>query len=360
MDRVKSVNRVFLATVLVSLLGAVFNNWVGMFTDNYLVLLLISQIILVIPSVVYLLIYKLNVGRAIRFHKIKLSNVILIIVFAYLISPLMSFINALSMMFVQNDISDVMFNIVEHNSLLTSFLMVAFIPCILEESVYRGILYNEYSKINPRKAIFLSGFLFGIIHGNLNQFSYAFVMGIVFALLIEATDSILATMIVHFIINGTSVLTMGLYPKLVKILESVYGSDQFNAQALIDQMTSEIGQNLDPSFLLFYGLGALIPTILAYIVFRTIAKNSGRWNYILQIFGKGNREDVTNIKVSSDNLDESNQNPILRKRQQLLSLSLVIGIIICIVLLIVNEFIPSDVPDQAKEGFSTIVNLIQL
>ncbi len=363
MNRVKSVNRVFLATVLISILGSYINSWILGYTDNYFIVLLMSQIILIIPSLIYLITQKVKVAQAIRFHKIKLSNIILIIIFAYLISPLMNLINAISMLYVQNDTTDFMNNIVSNNGFILSLVMVALIPCILEEAVYRGIFYNEYSKVNALKGIFLSGFLFGIIHGNLNQFSYAFAMGIVFALLIEATDSILATMIVHFFINGTSVLVMALYPKLLQLLEAMYGSEQFNADELINSMNSGILDSVDMGYVIrSYGITALIATALAFIVFRTIARNSGRWEHVKGIFtGKSGRGADMPIQTESYYTQEGDislrgshyETPV--KAGRLMTASLIAGIVICVTLMVVNELFAPEVPEQSAENFYSII-----
>jgi len=348
MNRVKSVNRVFLATVLISILGYFINDWVAGKTNNDIVILIFSQVLLIIPTIAYLTIYKLNVAKAIRFNKIKISNVILIIVFSYLITPLMNFINAISMLFVQNDTTDFMINIMKDNSLWLCFFMVAFVPCILEESVYRGVFYNEYSKVSPWKGILLSGFLFGIIHGNLNQFSYAFAMGVVFALLIEATNSILASMIVHFFINGTSFLAMALSPKIFALLEALYGPDKFNAKELTDAIYAGGGDNLTLAFIVQnLGLTAIIGTILAFIVYMTIAKNSGRWEYVKGIFRR-------NASMDTSMESTINRMPVVKK-QRLLTVSLGIGILICIVLLISNEYYVRQNLDQPSEQLTTMV-----
>lgn len=365
MDRIKSVNRVFLATVIISIAGSVLNEFVYGITGSTVLILLLSQLMLIIPSAVYLYNHKINVQKAIRFHKIKLSNIVLIVIFAYLISPLMSLISALSMLVVKNDTADFMNSITSNNPFLVSLFLIAFIPCILEESVYRGIFFNEYSKVNPLKAIFLSGFLFGIIHGNLNQFSYAFAMGIVFALLIEATDSILATMIVHFFINGSSVVVLYLYPKVFRMLETLYGSEQFNADELIKQVTSASTSDLTLGYVIqSYGLSALVCSILAFIVFRTIAKNTGRWDHVVGIFkGRENRieptseesylntEDDLSMVLSVSKSSEDRTEP-----KKLVTISLIIGIIICVILAITNELTPSTIQEQSSQEFYTIIN----
>lgn len=361
MSRVRSVNLVFLATVFMSIAGSLVMPWVFEFTNNYFIILLLSQIVLVIPSAVYLITQKVNAAQAIRFRKIKISNIILIVIFSYLISPLMNLINALSMLYVQNDTADFMNHIVSQNGFLLSLFMIAFVPCIFEESVYRGIFYNEYSKIDPLKGIFLSGFLFGIIHGNINQFSYAFAMGIVFALLIEATDSILATMIVHFIINATSVLVMWLYPTLFKVLEALYGKEQYNADELLKSMNSGLTDNMTLGYVLqSYGLTALIATVLAFIVFRTIAKNSGRWEYIKGIFRRnrmntGYRAEKDYYTQEGDISLSGSYNGEPAKRERLISISLIAAIIICVALMIINELQVPEIQEQSGENFYTIV-----
>lgn len=397
MNKVKIINIVFLATVLLSIMGSFVGQSILDHTNNYFIILLFSQTILVLPSIIYLAFSKTNIAKAIRFKKIKVSNIILVILFSYLISPLMTLINAISMLFVKNDTAGFMENIVGNNGFIISLFLIAFIPCVLEETVYRGIFYNEYRKISPLKGIVLSAFLFGIMHMNFNQFSYAFAMGIIFALLIEATDSILSTMIVHFFINGTSVLIMYLYPKMADLLEKIYGPDFFNSAESIESIQANF--NMDLNFIIqTYGLPALIGTIMAFIVFRAIAKNTGRWNFIKGIFKKGGNidlvhmedpEDSTNFKIPQGNyegnvnsygynqmnnydhrvdvqnnindeeqynLDLDKNQPVYYQKKRLITVSLLIGIIICFILMVSGE-IMSQMPDPTIDNISTSVSI---
>ncbi|MBU5334676.1 CPBP family intramembrane metalloprotease [Anaerocolumna aminovalerica] len=332
MNRVRTINFVFFATVLLSLVGNFINQWIFNYTDNYFIILLVSQIILVLPSAIYLALSKNSIGKAIRFNKIKGSNIVLIIIFSYLISPLMTLINAISMLFVKNDTAGLMENIVTNNGFIISLFIIAFIPCVLEETVYRGIFYNEYRKVSPIKGILLSAFLFGIMHMNFNQFSYAFIMGIIFALLIEATDSILSTMIVHFFINGNSVLIMFLYPKMMEYLEKVYGSGYFNSAETIEGIQANF--QMDFSLVLrTYAFPALVGSVLAFIVYRAIAKNSGRWTFIKGLFKPGGNMEVSSFQDTGEN------NLSYQQKKWLMTASLLIGILVCVTLMIWGEII---------------------
>ncbi|BCJ96636.1 hypothetical protein acsn021_42050 [Anaerocolumna cellulosilytica] len=357
MNRVKSVNRVFFATVVLSFVGSIINSYILHYTNNYFYAVLFSQFILIVPSLVYLTINRLNVAKAIRFQKVKFSNIILIILFTYLITPLMNLINAFSMIYVKNDTANVMSSIVSKNGWLLSLFMVAFIPCIMEEAVYRGIFFNEYRKVSVLKGIFLSGFLFGIIHGNLNQFSYAFVMGIVFALLIEATGSILSTMIVHFFINGTSITLLAVYPKLFNLLESLYGKEQFDASALMESMNTQIGGMNFSDVIKTYGFTAFIATILAFVVFRTIAKNCGRWEHVIGIFSRkeSNIDTMDKLEEAEENLSYSLKETDGRKR--IMTVSLALGILCSVALMIYSEFISRQISEQEVDGLLTIIRV---
>lgn len=303
-NKIKTVNIVFLFTVIFALLGQEINSIIMMLTNNNLIILLSSQIILILPSIIYIIKYKLNISEAIRFKKIKVVNIILIIVFSYLITPLMSFINAISMLFFENTTSLFMVEVIKQNGLFLSLLIIAVIPAIFEEAVYRGIFYNEYRKVKPLQGILLSAFLFGIIHGNLNQFVYAFIVGIVFALIIEATDSILSTMIIHFFINATSVTSLYLYSKDVNVENYVLEvEDGLNQVSTFPQIMKTLF------------LPAVICTIAAIIVYVIIAKNEGRWESVKDIFARGQK----------------------KSEGSLLNMSLVIAIVICLVIMVINE-----------------------
>ncbi|WP_033164496.1 type II CAAX endopeptidase family protein [Clostridium sp. KNHs205] len=336
MNQVKSVNRVFLATVLITFAGIIINPWVYDRTNNIISALIVSQLLLIIPSVIYLIKSKEGLSQAIGFHKISVGNVVLLVILTFLIMPLMGLINSISMLFVRNDTTAVIDNLIGKNGFLISLIMVAVVPCLFEESVYRGVLFQNYRKVNPLKGIFISGLLFGLIHQNFNQFSYAFVLGMIFALIIEATGSILSTMIVHFIINGTSVVSLTLYPKLLELSEGITGNGV--SQDEVMQAAAEITPMYIVSVLLPL---AVVSTVIAFFVFRVLADNSGRWEHIKSIFRRKEH--------AAENGDEA-------VKVRFVTPSLVIGIIVCILIMIATELAGSGSDGAAShEGFTTVI-----
>lgn len=291
MKKVKQVNIVFMMSALMPyILGYIILPITGLQITNPVAEIVVSVFVYALPAIVYLCICGSNPVQALRIKKLKISNVFLLILFSYLIMPVISLINALSLVFSENVISDTVTKITTGYPLIIGIVTVGVLPAIFEESVYRGVLYNEYRKVNPKIAIVLSALLFGLLHQNLNQFSYAFVLGIIFALVIEATDSILSTMIIHFIINTSSVVMNYLLPKALKLMEQLYGSDVFDAEAMYEtamESTDKVVM-IQSAFSLL--LPALIAGVLAFLVYRTIAKNEDRYEEVKKIFHRNDSE----------------------------------------------------------------------
>ena len=284
MKKVKQVNIVFMMSALMPYIAFLILDVTGFQIRTGVGQILFSQIVYAFPAIIYLIVCGTNPFKALRVNRIKISNVFLLILFTYLITPLISLINAISLVFSQNEIAGTITNITDNSPLILGILTVGLLPAILEESVYRGVLYNEYRKANPKIAIFLSALLFGLLHQNLNQFSYAFALGLIFALVIEATDSILSTMILHFVINSTSVVMNYMLPRVLKAMEALVGSDVINAEEMLG--TALEGTDKVTMIQSAYSLilPAIIASILAFLVYRVIAKNENRYEEVKNIF----------------------------------------------------------------------------
>lgn len=97
---------------------------------------------------------------------------------------------------------------------LLQILLVAILPAIGEEFLHRGFLMNGIRNIGMKKAIVISGLLFGFLHFNINQFFYATVLGIIIAFVGAVSKSIIPCMIIHFTNNFISVyLSFAVYNK---------------------------------------------------------------------------------------------------------------------------------------------------
>lgn len=289
----KNANRLFLVTVLIYL-GASF--LISMFSaalEGVPVAgtLIFSQALVVAPSLIYCMIRRVPVKELIPFRKMKFSVCVLVVVCTYLMYPLIIVLNALTLFFVPSGTMGLM---TPDISLPVMTLCVAVLPAFAEEFVFRGMLFSTYKRSKMLPAIFLSAFLFGCIHLNLNQFAYAFALGIYLAFLVEATGSIFSSMLAHFTINFTGVLVNALMTKVTEL----------SGQEAGDGMTGMFLNTLDETTLVmmifsvvFWAAVALGTTAGGIGVYIAIAKISKRWEHVKGMFREGTRERMVTLSV---------------------------------------------------------------
>ena len=89
----------------------------------------------------------------------------------------------------------------------SSFLVVAIFAPIFEEWMCRGmVLRGLLTKMSPSWAIILSAIFFAVIHANPWQALNAFLLGLVMGYVYYKTGSLILTMVIHFVNNGTAVI----------------------------------------------------------------------------------------------------------------------------------------------------------
>lgn len=86
------------------------------------------------------------------------------------------------------------------NMFVTFFYMVLCAP-VLEEYVFRKLIVDRSVKYGQGVAVILSGLMFGLFHGNLNQFAYAFLLGMFLAFIYVKTGDLRITIGLHMCIN---------------------------------------------------------------------------------------------------------------------------------------------------------------
>lgn len=74
---------------------------------------------------------------------------------------------------------------------------VAILPAVTEEFLFRGIITTEYERNGTALAVVLSSLTFALIHFNLIKIPVYFFNGLILALALYATRSLIATMIIH-------------------------------------------------------------------------------------------------------------------------------------------------------------------
>lgn len=83
---------------------------------------------------------------------------------------------------------------------------VAIVPAFAEEFAFRGIFMGVLRKHGDAFAIIASSVIFGAMHGNTTQIVFAFILGLIFGYIDCKTNSIIPSIVVHFINNFYAVI----------------------------------------------------------------------------------------------------------------------------------------------------------
>lgn len=111
---------------------------------------------------------------------------------------------------------------------LASALLNASAAGVFEEILFRGVMFPVYRQKSVTWGIFLSSVLFGMLHFNVMQGSYAVFVGIFLCLLYLTTDNLVYPVVTHFFIDmqpflwllGRKLLS-GIFPGLQETSESL-------------------------------------------------------------------------------------------------------------------------------------------
>ena len=82
----------------------------------------------------------------------------------------------------------------------------ALAPALCEEFAMRCCTLGALKKYGKGFAVFAVSVVFGLIHGNVIQFVFAFLLGLVFGYITVVTDSVVPAMFIHGLNNGISVI----------------------------------------------------------------------------------------------------------------------------------------------------------
>jgi membrane protease YdiL (CAAX protease family) len=98
---------------------------------------------------------------------------------------------------------------------ILSVLVIAVIPSIGEELLFRGLLQNIFRKLlrNPHVAVWLAAILFGALHFQFYGLVPRIFLGALFGYLYLWSGNLLVPIFAHFINNGLSLLLLFLHQK---------------------------------------------------------------------------------------------------------------------------------------------------
>ncbi|MBO4498522.1 MAG: CPBP family intramembrane metalloprotease [Lachnospiraceae bacterium] len=199
---------VVLILIMVLIEGASFFG-IWSLIDAYWLRSAIAEVVMCLPILIYFIRCRGQFVAMMRLNPVKIRVILLAVLIEICITPLAGLCNLITELFTPNTVNEVMGVYIDTTPYGLMIISMAIIPAIVEEIAMRGVVLSAFSRSGRKfAAILFASACFGLIHGNINQFAYAFVVGTVMAIVDEAADSIFPSMAMHFFTNGFSITFM--------------------------------------------------------------------------------------------------------------------------------------------------------
>ena len=151
--------------------------------------------------------------------------------------------------------------VLDESKIWVSALIVGIIGPIVEELMFRKLFIDRLTRYGEVVAIFFPALIFGLFHGNLYQFFYAFFIGVVLSYVYIKTGNILYSTGLHIFIN----MFFGVLPSFVF---TMLDYNELITLVINNALTEEyIAAHLLPiALLLIYSYGMLIMAGIGFFV----------------------------------------------------------------------------------------------
>lgn len=230
--------------------------------------------------IIFLIAKKIPVTIEGEKKKMKPSHLVIAFIICYAGTYICNYIGTLVTMIIGilkgGAVGNVLQEITSSIHPLTNLLVVAILAPIMEELLFRKLLLDRTAGYGEGISLLFSGLVFGLFHGNLNQFTYAFVLGIFFSFVYIKTKNIIYPIILHMSINFVGSFLGSLVLEKSRYLEFAAEFTELSSTPAL--LTEEAMMNLFSSYggglvlYLVYALTLMLVALIGTILFFVFLK----------------------------------------------------------------------------------------
>ncbi len=229
----------FVAITLVAIVFVL--GYMGILQNEFLTSFLIQVIVMfAIPMFMYSLFMKRNLKDTLKdcgLKKISSKMILISILLGFVLYFINSFVAdafyAIISLFGYESLGSTTISL-SYKTLLKEFVLSCILPGFCEEFLHRGMMLHANKKhSNTKFCLIISSILFGLTHLNIRQFFYASILGFLMGYVSLVADSIIPSIIIHFMNNFLSnYFVYGTYlnwpiAKFANFVTNIFSSDIF-------------------------------------------------------------------------------------------------------------------------------------
>ncbi len=274
----KKAGSVFLLAVLLHMVMVLILAVWGMFFPAVYDLwpsTLISEGVFLWPMLIFALCTPAAFSEMFPFKRVKVRTIFLSLLILVLIYPLITLVNSISLLFTESA-TQVLVTEATVTPMWQMLLLLGVVVPLIEECTFRGYIYGCLrSSGKTGSAVVLSALLFGLMHLNLNQASYTFLLGLFLAMMTELTGSLWPAVLMHGCFNGWEVIMMYTASDSVGSLEgmltSVCAANGLDPAEIPSEAMNLLVNVSSVAILAVQALLAVVGTLLALLLVRRVA-----------------------------------------------------------------------------------------
>jgi len=201
----------FLYLIVLSLMlaSSVFTRQVNIDGDRYYIIMFLIQLVTIgLPPIAYLILGKKDIKYSLRLNKASVAEIFLSIGMALFGYGVIIFINLVWILFLSRfgTPRPASLPAIENaRQFWMAIAVVAAVPALLEEFLFRGVIQRGYESFGKITHIILTGILFALLHLSIVSVPAIILIGILLCYIAYRSNSIWASIAYHFTNNAIAV-----------------------------------------------------------------------------------------------------------------------------------------------------------
>lgn len=244
------ISLAFLAYLVISQVVAILATYLldsvnpELLNDGNIAMLLSSGVQYIIAFPIFVLLMKRLPSQAPNKSKISIKEFIKLLSVSILVMYLGEYLSSAVLVFIDEQLGampeDAVSSLLSSANIWLSVLVVGIIGPIVEELMFRKLVIDRLTPYGDVCCILFPSIIFGLIHGNLYQFFYAFFIGMILSFIYVKTGKIIYSILIHCFINLFCGVFMTYVMSLVdinKLYEALY-SGELTEEFLVANQTA--------------------------------------------------------------------------------------------------------------------------
>jgi membrane protease YdiL (CAAX protease family) len=222
--------------------------WLNRLTDSQTLQVILAEFLFIaLPPLLFAWIFRYSLRETFRLRRPRARDAAFLLLLAPVATLTAYSAGILAIVLVRmafgtlqlaGDMGDIL-----SRGLPSAVLTIGLVPALCEEWLFRGFFQRGLEGYGARKAVLISGLLFGLFHFDFQRFAAQALLGLVIAYVVYRTGSILNGMLLHFLHNAGSVLISGAAGGIDPLAATANG-DIFEMPAIVEY-ARQMGLSMD-------------------------------------------------------------------------------------------------------------------